>query len=507
MVRGGVFKQQRFSLHDGDGIRTTVFLKGCPLNCAWCHNPESQSLAAERVYREGRCLLCGRCVSACERGEPAVVDGRLPDLKCIDAGIARSVPTGATELVGRDWDVAEVLAVVRRDVPFYDQSGGGVTISGGEPLYQPEFVEALLRACREEAIDTTLDTSGHAPPEVIERVVPLCDAVLYDVKHTRSAPHQEYTVVPNDQILENLARVRRITCATGASLRVRVPLVAGVNDDPEEAARLAGLVAGLEPPPPVDLLPYRSLATRNTERLGRRCRRMPPVGRASTRLRSAACAGLQVTIRENPIACLSGGAAAGAEPGGRARFPSERARLLTSFYAAEADRSVSAPVLRARAFAYLLAHKTVWIGADELIVGERGEAPRATPTFPELCCHTLEDLDILDTARRSVQGRAGGTLLLRAEAIPFWRGRTMRDRIFTAMTPEWLTAYRAGVFTSSWSSARLGTRCWTTDLTGRACWTWTGRSRPPWARWISWAIRTRGRGSRSWTRCGSRYGR
>ena len=302
MVRGGVFNVQRYSLHDGDGIRTTVFLKGCPLSCAWCHNPESQSLAAERVYREGRCLLCGRCVAACERGALAVVDGRLrlDPGKCIDAGdCARVCPTGATELVGRDWDVAEVLAVVRRDVPYFDQSGGGVTISGGEPLYQPEFVEALLRACREEAIDTTLDTSGHAPPEVIERVVPLCDAVLYDVKHTRSAQHQEHTGVPNDQILENLARVRRITCATGASLRVRVPLVAGVNDDPEEAARLAVLVAGLEPPPPVDLLPYLNFGDSKYERLGRPvpAYAAPSEARLHAFVGVLRAAGLQVTIR------------------------------------------------------------------------------------------------------------------------------------------------------------------------------------------------------------------
>ena len=190
------------------------------------------------------------------------------------------------------------------------------------------------------------------------------------------------------------------------------------------------------------------------------------------------------------------------------RVSSERARLLTSFYAAEADRSVSAPVLRARAFAYLLAHKTVWIGADELIVGERGEAPRATPTFPELCCHTLEDLDILDT-REKIPFKVAPEVrtYYEQEAIPFWRGRTMRDRIFAAMTPEWLTAYGAGVFTEFMEQRAPGHTVLDDKIYRKGLLDMTGRSRPPWARWISWAIRTRGRGSRSWTRWGSRYGR
>jgi pyruvate formate lyase activating enzyme len=144
-MRGGIFNVQRFSLHDGEGIRTTVFLKGCPLRCAWCHNPESQSVAPERVYREERCLLCGRCVVACAHGALAVVGDRLQlDVsKCIDAGdCARVCPTGATEVLGRDWEVPEVLNVVRRDVPYYDESGGGVTFWAP---HQPEFLEALLR--------------------------------------------------------------------------------------------------------------------------------------------------------------------------------------------------------------------------------------------------------------------------------------------------------------------------------------------------------------------------
>ena len=301
-MRGGVFNVQRFSLHDGDGIRTTVFLKGCPLNCAWCHNPESQSVAPERLYREDRCLLCARCVASCEHGALWVVGDRLQlDVgKCIDAGAcARVCPTGATEVIGRDWEVAEVLRVVRRDVPYYDESGGGVTFSGGEPLYQPEFLEALLWACRDEGISVTLDTSGHASADVVERLVPLCNGVLFDVKHTDPARHEEYTGVPNGQILENLARVRRITRATGATLRVRVPLVAGVNDDDVEAGRVAALLSMLEPPPPVDLMPYQPFGNTKYERLGRPVPAFvaPAAERQQAYAAVLRSAGLQVSIR------------------------------------------------------------------------------------------------------------------------------------------------------------------------------------------------------------------
>lgn len=302
MPQGGIFNVQRFSLHDGEGIRTTVFLKGCPLSCAWCHNPESQSVARERIYREERCLLCARCVAACTHGALAVANGRLElnSGRCVDAGdCARVCPTGATEMIGRDWDVAAVMELVRRDVPYYDESGGGVTFSGGEPLYQPEFLEALLLACAEEGIRATIDTSGHAPAEVIERVVPLCRGVLYDLKHPDAELHQRYTGVRNQQIVENLVRVRRITVATGASLRVRVPLVAGVNDGEAEAGELATFLATLEPPPPVDVMPYLPFGNSKYERLGRPVPEFeaPSEARRNAFVAVLRAAGLQVTVR------------------------------------------------------------------------------------------------------------------------------------------------------------------------------------------------------------------
>ena len=272
MVRGTVFSIQRYCLHDGEGIRTTVFLKGCPLRCAWCHNPESQLTGPERIHRADRCIRCGRCVVACAHGA-LTLDERGPVLDVahcdLSGACVAACPTEATELIGRSWSVGEVLEQVRRDHVFYDESGGGVTFSGGEPLYQPEFLRELLLACRREGIRTTLDTCGHAPADDIEAIVPMADAVLFDVKHPDDEMHRMATGVSNRLILDNLLRVRRITGERGAPLTIRVPLVAGYNDGDEDVRQLAALLLTLHPTPPVDLLPCHEHAASKYERLGR----------------------------------------------------------------------------------------------------------------------------------------------------------------------------------------------------------------------------------------------
>ncbi len=235
---GVVFNIMRFALHDGPGIRTTVFLKGCPLSCWWCHNPESQEFAPSPMYFANRCRLCYDCVAACTNGALAFEDGRpVTSPECTRCGdCAEACVAGARELAGRRVTASEVLAECERDVVFYDESGGGVTVSGGEPLSQPEFTEALLAGCRERHIHTALDTCGFADRESALRVSRAADLVLYDLKLLDSAAHRKYTGVPSEPILANLAALTE----AGRNLIVRVPLIPGVNDDRESLASADG---------------------------------------------------------------------------------------------------------------------------------------------------------------------------------------------------------------------------------------------------------------------------
>ena len=263
---GVVFNIMRFALHDGPGIRSTVFLKGCPLSCRWCHNPESQEFAASPMYFANRCRLCYDCVAACSKGAIRFVDGRPATAAdctrcgdCVEACVA-----GARQLAGQRMTVDEVLEECERDVVLFDESGGGVTVSGGEPLSQPDFTEALLAGCRERRIHTALDTCGFASREVALRVSRYADVVLYDLKLLDSAAHRKYTGVPNETILANLAALTE----AGRNLVVRVPLVPGVNDHAENLAALADFVwrLGLRR---IDLLPYHKIGMDKYGRLER----------------------------------------------------------------------------------------------------------------------------------------------------------------------------------------------------------------------------------------------
>ena len=266
-LRGVVFDIRRFSVHDGPGLRTTVFFKGCPLRCYWCHNPESQHRRLESLYWPERCLQCQSCVAACPQGairwerERPVID----EAKCTLSGAcARACYADARQIAGRYMTVAEVMSEIERDVSFYDSSGGGATFSGGEPLLQADFLKALLEACRAAEIHTALDTSGFATWEILERVRRLVDLFLYDIKLMDPVRHRKYTLVFNPRILDNLQRLARL----GHKIVVRVPIIPGINDDLENLRATGAFTAGLGLSR-IDLLPYHAAAMSKYERLHR----------------------------------------------------------------------------------------------------------------------------------------------------------------------------------------------------------------------------------------------
>jgi pyruvate formate lyase activating enzyme len=267
MSLGIVFDIQRYALHNGPGIRTAVFLKGCPLRCLWCHNPEGQRGEPELIVRPGRCLPeCRDCLGRCPRNAVGKKTGRVS----VDAGACRSsgacvdaCPTDALEMVGRRVSAAEVVAEVVKDAVFHEESGGGVTFTGGEPLAQPEFLEEMLDACRARAIPTAVDTSGFAPPDTLERIRARTDLFLFDLKVMDPAKHARLTSEPNALILENFKRLVR----SGAKVVVRIPLVPGVNDDEGNAVRTAEFLRSIDAAPPISLLPYHRLGRDKGRRL------------------------------------------------------------------------------------------------------------------------------------------------------------------------------------------------------------------------------------------------
>ena len=289
MLTGRVFNVQRFSVHDGPGIRTTVFLKGCPLACAWCHNPEGMSLAPEIVRNESRCIACGACHAACAFGnDPS---------RCVRCGAcAEACPTGARQLAGRDVDVDDLLGELLRDRPFFDESGGGVTLSGGEPLLQAAFAAALLAALRGQGVHAALDTSGFAPRDALLTVAPLADLVLYDVKLVDDARHRAATGVPSEPILDNL----RALAAIHPAIWLRVPVIPGINDDDANLAAIARLAAELPGIARVHLLPYHRAGVAKFARLAKDCTAgdiaPPGTERMDDVSRVFAAAGLDVRI-------------------------------------------------------------------------------------------------------------------------------------------------------------------------------------------------------------------
>lgn len=264
---GLVFNVQRFCIHDGPGVRTTIFLKGCPADCWWCHNPEARSFEPELGIHPGHCIACAACLDACPTGAAHLrADGPATDRpECSVCGSCVDVcPTGSRVLIGREWTVAEVVAEAERDAAFYASSGGGVTFSGGEPLAQPEFLAACLRACRERGLHTAVDTCGAAGRETLREAAALTDLFLYDVKVLDENAHRMYVGLSNRRLLENL----RALAEWGAEVWVRVPVVPGINDDVASLEALGELIARLPRRYPVWLLPYHAIGADKYRRIG-----------------------------------------------------------------------------------------------------------------------------------------------------------------------------------------------------------------------------------------------
>ena len=272
-LHGLVFDIRKFSLHDGPGIRTTVFFKGCPLNCWWCHNPESQSPAPELMLWKSRCIRCGTCVTTCaleaaglnteeKTGMHTVVERDV----CTVCGSCVAVCAAeARELVGKRMTVSEVMSSIERDVVFFEESGGGVTFSGGEPLAQFSFLIGLLKACKALEIHTALDTSGYAPWKSIDTIRGDVDLFLYDLKIMDDTRHRTFTGVPNGLILHNL----RALSERGHHIALRVPIIPGVTDDDQNLNEIGKFAASLPHLDRLDILPYHPSAVGKYERLGK----------------------------------------------------------------------------------------------------------------------------------------------------------------------------------------------------------------------------------------------
>ncbi|MFH0759955.1 MAG: glycyl-radical enzyme activating protein [Bacteroidota bacterium] len=268
MNQGFIFDIKPYSINDGPGIRITIFLKGCPLHCAWCHNPESLSSQVQKMYSKAKCIGCGTCVEKClEKALKLTPDGIVTDFGvCNLCGICADVcPSKAMEMSGRLATVEEIMKVVRRETVMMDQSEGGITVSGGEPMQQSDFLIELFDACGAEGIHRALDTSGLAKTETLLEVAKRTDLFLYDLKLMAPEKHRQWTGVSNELILKNL----RILAETGANINIRIPLVKGVNADDENIRESATFVASLPgPKKQVSLLPYHNIAINKYNKLG-----------------------------------------------------------------------------------------------------------------------------------------------------------------------------------------------------------------------------------------------
>jgi len=263
-----IFDVKRYAINDGPGIRITIFLKGCPLSCPWCHNPESISRDVQKMYSESKCIGSQACVDNCTQGALTLTpDGIVTNIeKCNLCGDCAEVcPTKAMEMSGELMSVERIMKFIKKETLLMDQSEGGVTFSGGEPLSHHKFLIQLLDACGEEGIHRCVDTSGFASAKVMMEVAQRTEHFLYDLKMMDSTKHKLYTGVPNERILENLTMLAEIE----KDINIRIPLIHGVNDDDENIEESAAFIAALPGKEKlVNILPYHNIAAKKYEKLG-----------------------------------------------------------------------------------------------------------------------------------------------------------------------------------------------------------------------------------------------
>ncbi len=280
-LKGLVFDIQKFAIHDGGGIRTAVFLKGCPLSCAWCANPESIKAEQEMTFISNNCIGCGKCLEACPQ-QAITQSSELSSMPVVDrehctlcGECVKTCYAGALNFIGRYVSVAELMIMVERDRKFYEQSGGGVTFSGGEPLAQASFVKAALQEVQRRGIHTAIETSAFVPWAKLEPVLQHVNLALVDIKHMDAERHADLTGMPNGLILDNLRKM----AAIGLPVRIRLPLIPGCNDSLENMQLTAEFVKGLSNVQAVDILPYHRLGEMKWFQLDSDCKRpslLPP---------------------------------------------------------------------------------------------------------------------------------------------------------------------------------------------------------------------------------------
>jgi pyruvate formate lyase activating enzyme len=266
-IEGQVFDIQRFSTHDGPGIRTTVFLKGCSLSCSWCHNPESQSPETELFFNKPICIGCGSCNEVCPFGEAREIlsDTKFRNEKCGSCTLCAEVcPTKAIEKIGETYTSDEIIAEIEKDVPFYENSNGGITISGGEPLFQFDFTFDILKKTKQKKIHTIIETSGYTSHKLLLEIIPYVDLFLWDIKITDEILHRNYTGVSLKPIIKNLRRIDK----AGAKTILRLIVIPEVNKNMKHFENIANLYTELENVQGIELLKYHDFGISKAGKLG-----------------------------------------------------------------------------------------------------------------------------------------------------------------------------------------------------------------------------------------------